>query len=165
MVGTDEYARTYYLFPDLALTSEISYTPESRSDGRRHHQRHFPSDSKSTSPNSQSIEENHQSYLHARKKSTSRLEDRSPSPATHIDQLRRVLAGAQIPHVNDIPKIEVNGEKMAATPASELESPEIGDNQGDLTLILDSLGVNGEWKEKSVENDEIESGIRPPYGL
>jgi hypothetical protein len=104
------------------------------------------------------LEENQPTYLHARRKSLSHHFDRAPSPSTNIDQLRKVLAGTQRVHTT-VPKIEVNGEKMA-TPVG-LETPD--EEKGDVTDILDSLNVNGEWKEKSIQN--VDEAIRPPYAL
>ena len=66
-----------------------------------------------------------------------------------------------------VPKIEINGEQMIVTPAESNLTPEEKENGGgDVTMILESLNVNGEWKEKGIENlnENVGSAISPPYG-
>ena len=69
-----------------------------------------------------------------------------------------------------VPKIEINGEKVV-TPAESNSTPDEkeggGVGGGDVTMILESLNVNGEWKEKGLENlnEKVESAISPPYGM
>jgi len=121
------------------------------------------------------LEENHPNFIHARKKSVSRK--RAPSPATHIDQLRRVLASGgatQTPSSRGsdiVPKIEINGEKVIVTPAESNFTPDEKDGGvgggGDVTMILESLNVNSEWKENGIENlnEKVGSTISPPYGM
>ena len=55
-----------------------------------------------------------------------------------------------------VPKIEINGEKVI-TPAESNSTPDENggwwsSGGGDVTMILESLNVNGEWKEKGLEN-------------
>lgn len=65
-----------------------------------------------------------------------------------------------------VPKIEINGEKVV-TPAESTSTPDEKEGGGDVTMILESLNVNGEWKEKGLENSngKVESAISPPYGM
>lgn len=151
----------------VQTNKELSYTPESHSDRyarRHHHTGSHPYDSKSTSIHTRSLEENLPNFLQAKKKSLSKRLERSPSPITNIDQLRKVLAGGSTRVRESVPKIEINGEKVF-TPAT-VSTPDEKE-AGDVTLILDSLNVNGEWKEKRLDNlnAKAESGIRPPYGV
>lgn len=93
--------------------------------------------------------------------------ERAPSPATQINQLRRVLAGQATRQSYAVPNIEVNGEKL--TTGSTPEEEEVVDEkvEGDVTLILDSLKVNGSWNEKFGEanGNGSEVGIKPPYEI
>lgn len=140
-------------------------TPVSESDGH-------PRRSRRTTPSlqSRSLEENHPNFIHARKKSLTR--QRAPSPATHIDHLRRVLAGGAVTQPPSsrgsdiVPKIEINGEKVV-TPAESTSTPDEKEGGGDVTMILESLNVNGEWKERGLENlnEKVETAISPPYGM
>jgi hypothetical protein len=104
--------------------------------------------------------------------------ERSPSPTTNIDQLRRVLAGGASIHNRNstvestVPQIEINGEKVVTPSRESVETPnEKGDITGDITdvsLILESLNVNGDWNEKTTMdqlNGKVENGIKPPYGI
>ena len=155
------------LMPDRAsplidLIKE-NYTPETQSvlQANNHLDHH---DSQSTS--FRSLEENHPNYIHARKKSLARQLERSPSPVTQINHLRKVLAGG-LPRPQNLPKIEVNGEKVQTPSELDLtaEDEKNGDT-GDVTMILKSLNVNGEWNEKPIETcKENEETIRPPYGI
>src|SRR5436309_963488 len=81
-------------------------------------------------------------HLRIRQKSN----NRSPSPSTNIDQLRRVLAGSPLPsYYNSLPKIEINGEKVISTSADsamDLTPDEKEVSTGDLNLILESLKIN-----------------------
>ena len=157
MVRRSSNARAYPTPHHLHLNID---TPENPSRANSHHHDHIEShvtESQTPSAQSRSLEENHPTYIHRWKKSSHF--DRAPSPATNIDQLRSVLAGTpRLP--TDVPKININGEK-GATPPVELDTP--GENEeGDLTMILDSLNVNQEWKEK---NNDVDHVIRPPYAL
>jgi hypothetical protein len=99
--------------------------------------------------------------MNTRTKSLSRHFERAPSPATNIDLLRKVLAGTS-QCSTDVPKIEINGEIQVGGAIDDM--PEKGDEgEGDVTTILDSLNVNGAWKEKDVQS--IDNGIRPPYAM
>jgi hypothetical protein len=138
----------------------LAYTPDSQSDGHALHH-----DSKSTSAKSHSVEESNVNLLPLTwRRSLSRHLERSPSPATNIDQLRRVLAGSVSRGRDSIPKIEINGEKLATPAESNLS---IEKEEGDVTRILESLNVNGRWKEKNIRdfNEKVEGTIRPPYGI
>jgi len=156
--------------PDSKLYSSISnvdyYTPSNQSmhHGNNHLDHH---DSQSTSFQSRSLEDNHPNYIHARKKSLSRHLERAPSPATQISQLRKVLAGGGSPRTENVPKIEVNGEKTESPAEPDLTpEPEKNELGGDVNMILQSLNVNGEWNEKSIEDLKgTEEVIRPPYGI
>jgi hypothetical protein len=116
---------------------------------------------------SRSLEENHPNYIHARKKSLSRqLMERSPSPATQINQLRKVLAGTAMRQRDAaVPNIEVNGEKVVSDSTPEEDALLDEKAEGDVTLILDSLNVNGAWNEKVGDLDVKgrKGGIKPPY--
>jgi len=121
----------------------------------------------SMSAQSRSLEENHPNYIHARKKSLSRLlMERSPSPATQINQLRKVLAGTAMRQKDaGVPNIEVNGEKVVSDSTPEEDTALDEKVEGDVTLILDSLNVNGAWNEKASDYGVkgSEGGIKPPY--
>jgi hypothetical protein len=138
--------------------ADLSYTPKSESTSRHHH--HSASHSKSTSMQSRSVEESH---LHVKKISR----HRAPSPATHIDQLRRVLAGASISrsHRDSVPKIEINGEKVITPAESSHLTPDV--EKEDVTMILQSLNLNAQWSEKNdvPVNEKLDGGIKPPYGI
>ena len=143
---------------------DLSFTPDSHS-GRLHES--HPTDSKSLSTRSRSVEDNNHHLLHPRKKSLSTRLGRSPSPATNIDQLRRVLAGGSLNRnstVNgNIPQIEINGEKVV-TPGEQLaDTPNEKDDIADVNVILESLNLN----EKTMDQftGKIEDGIKPPYGI
>jgi len=156
--------------------ADLSYTPESQSEARHPHLHRQPSDTHTRSTNSihsHSIDEAH--LAAPRKKSLSRY--RSPSPNTHINQLRKVLAGDRIPrrsHDEAIPKIEVNGEKVE-TPSSTYTPPLLEKQEGedaggvgaaDVTLILESLKGKGIEVEKVGEKVGGDGGvIRPPYAI
>jgi hypothetical protein len=99
--------------------------------------------------------------MNVRAKSLSRHFERAPSPATNIDLLRKVLAGTS-QRSTDVPKIEINGEKQMGGAVDDM--PEKGDEgEGDVTTILDSLNINGAWKEKDAQS--IDDGIKPPYAI
>jgi hypothetical protein len=141
--------------PHLYLNIDTPENPSSTNSHRHHRMETHVTESQSTSAQSRSIEENRPTYIHTWKKSHF---DRAPSPATNIDQLRSVLAGTPRPPI-DVPKIKINGEN-GATPV-EPDTP--GENEeGDVTMILDSLFGNQEWKEKNID---VDHGIRPPYAL
>jgi len=150
------------LFKKAQLTPEIHFNSESPSE--QNERLHSDSHPASMSAQSRSLEENHHNYIHARKKSLSRNIERAPSPATQINQLRKVLAGTPAHHTSTVPNIEVNGEKFVsdATPEEDLEMDEKA--EGDLNVILDSLNVNGTWNEKfrDLNGKGNESGIKPP---
>jgi len=69
-----------------------------------------------------------------------------------------------------VPIIEINGEKVI-TPTESNPTPdekEVGGvGGGDVTMILESLNVTGEWNEKRLENliEKADSTISPPYGI
>jgi hypothetical protein len=65
-----------------------------------------------------------------------------------------------------VPKIEINGEEVV-TPAELSSTPDEKEGGGDVTMILESLHVDGEWKEKGLENlnEKVETTISPPYGM
>jgi len=49
-----------------------------------------------------------------------------------------------------------------------VETPNEKGDITDVTLILESLKVNGEWNEKTTMdqlNGKVEGGIKPPYGI
>jgi hypothetical protein len=147
--------RTY---PPQESNTEFSYTPDSQSnDQARAH------DSKSVSAQSHSSEP--PNFIHPRQRSLSKYLERSPSPATNIDQLRRVLAGSRSDR-DSIPKIEINGEKVL-TPAESQGRPSDELEGKDVTMILESLNISGgEWKEKSLgsSNEKVNGiSIHPPY--
>jgi hypothetical protein len=62
----------------------------------------------------------------------------------------------------NVPKIEINGEKLGTPDAW---TPE--EEKGDVTMILESLNVDGGWNEKDIEggNEKVENAIRPPYEI
>ena len=76
---------------------------------------------------------------------------------------------------DSLPQIEINGERVSVTPAELNFTPDEKDvvggggagAGGDVAMILESLNVNGEWKEKGIESldEKVESGISPPYGI
>jgi hypothetical protein len=90
---------------------------------------------------------------------------RSPSPNSNINQLRKVLSDgfASIPRSHDdVPKIEINGEKVdTPTPSSSFTPPLLEKEGGDVTSILMSL-VGGGDKEKADDDSGV---ISPPYGI
>ena len=149
-----------------SLTNLDFITPDTQSERHGNHRMEHL-DSQSTSIQSRSLEDNHPSYIHARKKSLQRHLERAPSPATHINQLRKVLAGGVSPRTENVPKIEVNGEKLETPPdVDNTLEDEKNETGGDVTMILQSLKVNGEWNEKAVDGlNENGETIRPPYGI
>jgi hypothetical protein len=108
------------------------------------------------------MEENLPNFL--QKKSLSKRLERSPSPITNIDQLRKVLSGGSTRARRSVPKIEINGEKVF-TPVTNSTPDE--KETGDVTLILDSLNVVGEWNEKGTDDliENARNRIKPPYGM
>ena len=140
------------------LMEEFLYTPETQSERyRRHHHHH----SGSVSAQSRSLEENQPNYIHGHAKYFARQSGRAPSPATHIDQLRRVLTGAPNGNNENVPEIEVNGLSVNVTDMSATYEEK---EQDDVTDILESLKLNGEWNEK--RGGDLKGkvdGIRPPY--
>jgi hypothetical protein len=74
------------------------------------------------------------------------------------------LVGGSTRTRKGVPKIEINGEKVF-TPATDATPDE--KEEGDVTMILNSLNVNGEWNGKGIDslNKKAESGIQPPYGM
>jgi len=161
------------------VVADLSYTPESQSEARHPNPHHQPCGSHTRSTNSihsHSIDEAHLAAPH--KNPISRY--RSPSPNTHINQLRKVLAGDRIPrrsHDEAIPKIEVNGEKVE-TPSSTYTPPLLEKEEGevagvagaaDVTSILESLkgkGIEVGNVEKVGEKVGGDGGVMsPPYGI
>lgn len=139
------------------LTEELLYNLEAPSGthwGDRYR-------SGSTSAQSQSLEEQHPSHIHAQR---ARLLGRTPSPSIQIDQLRNVLANVTHPGVENVPRIEVNGTKVVLTGSNGTPDEK---EQSDVTAILESLKVNDEWNEKrgGGVSDKANEGIQPPYGL
>jgi EFR3 protein len=115
-------------------------------------------DSHTTSMNSFSVDDLH------RKRSLSRYVERTSSPVTTIKQLRNVLEGENAPIPTEVPILEVNGEKIPSEDHTPVEEVPGEMEDGDVTSILESLNVNGEWKEK--ESGEIHPGdetLHPPY--
>jgi hypothetical protein len=107
------------------------------------------------------LEESHPNFIHKKARY------RSPSPNTQINQLRRVLDGAGSRNRDSLPQIEINGEKIV-TPAESNFTPDEKESGKDVTVILESLNMNGgHWKEKGAEefNEKVDGGIRPPYGI
>jgi len=107
------------------------------------------------------LEESHPNFIHK----IARY--RAPSPSTQINQLRKVLSGASSRNRDSLPQIEINGEKLA-TPAESNFTPDEKESAKDVTMILESLNVNGgRWKEKGVEeyDEQVDGGISPPYGI
>lgn len=121
------------------------------------------------------MEDNHHHHLRPQQKSLSRHLERSPSPATNIAQLRRVLAGGgDGSHNRDstgdgtVPQIEINGEKVVTPSRESVDTPNEKSDVEDVNVILESLNVNGEWNEKTgvdKSNGIVEGGIKPPYGI
>ena len=64
-----------------------------------------------------------------------------------------------------VPNIEVNGEKVVSDSTPEEDMALDDKVEGDVTLILDSLNVNGGWNEKVGDFGVKGSGggIKPPY--
>lgn len=64
-----------------------------------------------------------------------------------------------------VPNIEVNGEKVVSDSTPEEDMALDDKVEGDVTLILDSLKVNGGWNEKVGDfgGKGSEGGIKPPY--
>jgi hypothetical protein len=142
------------------LVKDLSYTPESQSEVRHPH--HTPGTTRSTnSIQSRSVDSTHLPL--PRRISLSRY--RSPSPNSNINQLRKVLSDGftAIPRSHEeIPKIEVNGEKVdSPTPRSSFTPPLLEKEGGDVTSILMSL-VGGGEREKEVDDGGV---ISPPYGI
>ena len=146
------------------MLEQFATDTASEANGRNRSDSHPPS----TSAQSRSLEENHPNYIHARKKSLSRHMERAPSPASQINQLRKVLAGHTMRQTSAVPNIEVNGEKIVSDVTPE-EKEVVDDKvEGDVTLILDSLKVNGSWNEKfggEMNGNGGEVGIKPPYEI
>jgi len=171
MVRRNNHARPYPPHPNVCTDLELSFTPDSHSARLNESHRAY---SKSLSTRSRSVEDNTHHLLHPRQKSLSRHLERSPSPATNIDQLRRVLAGNGSIHNRNstidanVPQIEINGEKVVTPSRESVETPNDKGDITDVSLILESLKVNGEWNEKTPMdqlNGKVENGIKPPYGI
>ena len=78
-----------------------------------------------------------------------------------------MLAGASLPVPDSVPKIEINGEKVSDANSTPVEKEKEEEEGGDVTVILDSLQVNGKSLEKGIGgvSDNGQEGIRPPYGF
>ena len=77
-----------------------------------------------------------------------------------------MLAGTAIRQKDaGVPNIEVNGERVVSDSTPEEDAALDEKVEGDVTLILDSLNVNGAWNEKVSDYGVKggEGGIKPPY--
>jgi hypothetical protein len=146
---TEETTMPEGISPSSLLMKEPSEKPASQYDEKRTNPGHSasnPGDSQSGFPESQWSEE-----FDSRKKTYSQV-DPTLSPAAHIDELRKVLADESSVGNDNVPKIEINGEKAESTSAESQISSEENETP-DILTILDSLTANGhvgDFNEKMV---------------